>query len=187
MAGADLYDAVDWTNLLSVAGPVMGYLDGPDSAWPPEAFARLGARVVLLITVLGDQRAPVFDSEAGNAGVGVVATAVANRLQDGKWSVIYTNRANLPAQTQALRGKSLGWTDAQFWPRPGVYLHAADPTGHPHTAVAWAPVQPVAVQYLWTAGYDVSACSNPYPYPPLPAPAPAPAGRVPMSAIYAGR
>lgn len=180
----DLYDAVTWSNLLPFSGPVMAYLDGRISAWPAEAYRQLGARVVLRVTVLANESAQVFDYEAGNAGAAEVATAVANRLQAKQWSVVYSNRDDLPGMTQALRTKSVNWSDASIWPRPGVYFHAADPTGHPHLSVPWAPVQPVAVQDRWMGGYDISSTYGSYPYvlPPRKVPA-VPRGATPEKIV----
>lgn len=173
----DLFDAVHWQNLLPLAGPVAAYRDGTVSAWSPDAFRQLGARIALNITVLADERWEVFDSEAGDAGVDAVATAVANRLQDRKWSWVYTNGDNFPGQTQALRRKSIGWMDASMFPAIGVYLWAAAPGTTPGRTPPWAPVQPVAVQDRWAGGYDASTLFvNLWapPKPPSPPPPPPP-------------
>ena len=34
----DMWDAVDWRNLEGKAGAKAGYLDGPSSEWPAEAW-----------------------------------------------------------------------------------------------------------------------------------------------------
>jgi peptidoglycan hydrolase-like protein with peptidoglycan-binding domain len=181
---ANVYDAVHWENLQALNGPVLGYADGPVSKWPPEALKALGARVVGLITVLADQTHSIFDSEAGNAGVDAVATAVANRAQSKLPSTVYTNADNQPGLTQALRRKGVTWADRQFWPRPGCYLWAAAPGTPPGLTPSWCPVSPVAVQDRWMGGYDVSTAfvgwpvvtAPPKPPPPAPQPAPTPSG-----------
>jgi peptidoglycan hydrolase-like protein with peptidoglycan-binding domain len=171
----DIYDAVVWRNLEAVSGPVLGYADGPESKWPAEALTALGGRVAGLITVLADERWPMLDSEAGNAGVDAVATAVANRLQDRLPSTVYTNADNCPGLGRALAGKGVHWTDAQFWPEPGCYLWAASPGTEPGTLPAWCPVTPVAVQDRWMGAYDVSTTFHGWPFLPAPAPKPVPA------------
>jgi hypothetical protein len=174
-------DAVHWQNLLPMADPVACYRDGPVSVWPAEAVKALEARIVINLTVLADERYEAFDAETGNAGNAAVATAVANRLQDGKWSWAYSNAENLPDLTRNLKAKGLGWTDIQFWPKPAVYLWAAAPGTPPGSIPGWCPVRPAAVQDRWTPGYDLSTVyvdvgwrpPKPVP-PPTPAPPPPP-------------
>ena len=173
---AVMADAVHWQNLLPMAEMVACYRDGPVSQWPAEALKALEARIAVNLTVLADERYEAFDAETGNAGNAAVATAVANRLQDGKWSWVYTNQSNLPGMTQALRGKGVGWTDIQYWPKPAVYLWAAAPGTVPGTNPSWCPVRPAAVQDRWTAGYDLSTVYVDVGWrPPEPAPPPRPA------------
>jgi hypothetical protein len=160
---ADIADAVDWANLEPLSGPVLGYADGPVSAWPNEAFTALGARVVGVITVLADERYAIFDSEAGDAGTDAVATAVADRFQARAESTVYSNASNLPGLSQSLRRKGLHWTDAQFWPEPGCYLWAAAPGITPGTVPSWCPVSPVAVQDRWLPGYNLSTTRTNWP------------------------
>lgn len=152
----DLYDAFTWQNLLPLAGHIAAYRDGADTTWPPLAFQSLEKRILWNISVLADQAWEVFDSEAGNAGTDLVATAVANRFQDGKWSVCYTNADNLSGLTQSLRRKGMFWTDTQFYPEPGCYLWAASPGLTPGRTPPWCPVAPVAVQDRWGRLYNTS-------------------------------
>lgn len=178
----DLYDAVHWQNLLPFAGPVAAYRDGPVSAWSPDAFRQLGVRVAINLTVLANEAWEAFDSETGNAGVDAVATAVANRYQDRKWSWAYTNLDNLPGLTQALKRKGLAWTDASMFPAIGAYLWVAAPGTSPGRTPPGLPVQPVAVQDRAMGGYDVSTLyvnlwAPPKPEPPSPSPAPPPPPR----------
>src|ERR1700733_861675 len=118
----EMWDAVEWANLTGKTGAKAGYRDGGKSQWPAEAWDKLAPGPFLNITVLADEQWECFDSEVGDAPDGAVATAVANRLADKKWSVVYTNKDNLPAQTTQLSAKGVHWTDAQFWPEPGCYL-----------------------------------------------------------------
>jgi len=170
----DIFDAVDWRNLEALSGPVLAYADGPVSRWPLEAYTALGARVAGHITVLADGHYEIFAAEAGNAGNDAVATAVAERFGAREPSTVYTNQDNCAGLTQALRGKGLHWTDAQFWPEPGVYLWAAAPGTPPGTLPAWCPVSPVAVQDRWLGGYDISTAFYHWPFRSAPAPPPPP-------------
>lgn len=174
---ADMWDAVEWQNLVPFPGPFAGYRDGPLSAWSAQAWAELGARTPLSITVLADARWEVFDSEAGNAGTDAVAAAMATRLDQHLWSWGYTNADNFPALVTSMRRKSITWSDRSLWPRPGVYLWAASPGITPGRTPPWCPVAPVAVQDRWKGGYDISTLYVDLAYsptPPAPPPAPAP-------------
>lgn len=162
----DIYDAVDWRNLVGKAGPKAGYVDGAVSAWPAQAWGSFPGDTLIRVTVLADERVAVFDSEAGNAGVMAVATAVADRFQAGLWSVCYTNANNLPALSAALKAKSQHWQTAEYWPAPGVYLWAAAPGSTLGQPPAWCPVQPVAVQDRWLAGYNISTAYATFPVLP---------------------
>jgi hypothetical protein len=167
-----MWDAVTWQNLRPLPGPFAGYRDGADFAWPAQAFTELGSRVHLSITVAADERFEVFDSEQGDAGTEQVATAVANRLQDKKWSWAYSNGANLPGLLQALRRKSVSLVGREVWPKPGVYLWAAAPGTRPGTVPSWCPVSPVAVQDRWEGPFDVSTLYVDLNYTPPGVPAP---------------
>lgn len=174
MKVADLYDAVTWQNLLPFTGPVMGYPDGR-YAWPADAWAAFQKRpAVLQISVTADERYPVFDSEYGDADQEQVATAAANRMQSGQWTVIYSAQSTMPTLTAALKSKGQTWRDAQYWPEPGIYMHVADPSGNIAAGRWHPPVTPVAVQTQWLAGYDISECHGTYPVIPGPAPEPSP-------------
>jgi hypothetical protein len=171
----DMWDAVTWGNLTGKAGAKAGYRDGAQSQWPAEAWDKLQPGPFLNITVLADQRWECFDSEVGDAPPGSVATAVANRLADKLWSVVYTNKDNLPGQTASLSAKGVHWTDAQFWPEPGCYLWAADPSGTIKNGSWVPPVTPVAVQDQWLGDVDHSTTHGTFPLVPAgPAPTPAP-------------
>lgn len=170
----DLYDAVDWNNLLGKAGAKVGYADGPVSAWPAQAWTEVPDVIPFRITVLADPQYPLFDSETGNAGTDKVAEAVASRLDAGEWSGCYTNEDNFGGLTSSLRRKSIGWTDASHWPAKGCYLWAADPGIPPGTVPAWCPVTPIAVQDRAEGGFDISTCFGAFPESTSPAPEPAP-------------
>lgn len=182
---SDVADAVEWANLEALSVPVLAYVDGPVSQWPPEAFTALGSRVVGHITVLANEAWEIFDSETENAGTDAVATAVADRFQNRKPSTVYTDADNCPGQTQSLQRKGIHWTEAQFWPEPGCYLWATAPGTTPGSLPAWCPVSPVAVQDRWMGGYDLSTTFRGWPVvgappvpppPPPPSPPPAPKG-----------
>jgi hypothetical protein len=159
----EMWDAVTWGNLAGKPGAKAGYRDGAKSQWPAEAWTKLAPGPFLNITVLADERWECFDSEAGNATPEKVATACANRLQSGLWSVIYTNFEGIGTQTRALSLKGVGWAGAETWPKPGIYLWAADPSGN-ITKGAWEPpVTPVAVQDQWLGTVDHSTTHGTFP------------------------
>lgn len=166
-----MYDSTNPDSIPADAPAVMWPMDGRyEPAWA-SALPRFAKAAQIAYSNLGDRSAPVFDLEAGEASPDSVATSCALRLGLGLWSVIYLPESYLAAAVAALRSKSLNFTPASSWPQPGVYLHAADPTGVPHLNVDWAPVQPLAVQDRWTAGYDISSTYGTYPSltpPPIP-------------------
>ena len=83
-------DAVDPRALANWHGPVAGYIDGPRSQWPADAWPAPGAPAYR-ISVLGDPLADIFDVEEGNAGAGPVAAAIRKRRAAGLRSVVYTS------------------------------------------------------------------------------------------------
>lgn len=167
-------DAVDWQAIPADVAAVAGYIDGPVSAWPAEAWARFAGRRVLRVSVLADPTAMSFDSEPGNAGVTAVAVAVRLRANRGEPSVVYTDESNSGGLTAALAAKSLRWLPAGSWPAPGPYLWAAAPGTVPGTIPSWCPVQPVAVQDRWEHTYDLSTLFAGWLPPTEPASVPAP-------------
>jgi Putative peptidoglycan binding domain len=168
-------DAVEWQALLPFPDPVACYRDGSISRWSAQGLTELAKRIALNITVLADERWEAFDAETGNAGNAAVATAVANRRQDGKWSWCYTDGDNCPDLGANLRAKGMAWSDASLWPRPGAYLWAAAPGQPPGTLPAWCPVRPVAVQDRHGPGYDISTVAVDLGWrPPVPPPPPPP-------------
>jgi Putative peptidoglycan binding domain len=184
---SDLLDAVEWQALLPLPDPVACYRDGPVSQWSAQGVAELAKRIAVNITVLADERWEAFDAETGNASNAEVATAVANRTQDGRWSWCYTDGDNCPNLTANLRAKGLAWSDASLWPHPGAYLWAAAPGQPPGTLPTWCPVRPVAVQDRRGPGYDISTVvvdlgwHPPTPPPPPPPPPPQPTPEVPIT------
>lgn len=163
-------DATDWTVLKDWSGPVIGYVDGPKSMWPAEAWQFFQGRPAGHITVLADQSYEIFDFESGNASIDAVATAVANRLQSGVWSVVYAGENSIPSLLTGLRSKSVTLTDAGYWPKPGVYLFCADPDGKIAAGTWSPPVDPLAVQHTWAGTYDQSTCYSGWLAPTDPAP-----------------
>lgn len=173
-----LLDAVTWENLRGMAGAKAGYLDGPESQWPAEAWQTFAGDGLVHITVLADEAGEAFDGEKGDAGPASVATAIANRVQDGKWCWLYSNQDQLGSYLSALAGKGVKPTDRSLWPKPACYLWLADPSGN-IAAGRWnPPVDPVAVQDAFHGSYDsstlyVDLAAQPNP-PPQPGPGPAP-------------
>lgn len=168
-------DAVDWQAIPAGVDAVAGYVDGPRSAWPPEAWAHFAGRPVLRVTVLADDHVLAFDSEPGNAGVDAVAVAVRLRANRGEPSVVYTDHANMNGLTEALGLKSLRWLPASSWPAAGPYLWAAAPGTTPGQVPPWCPVRPVAVQDRWDQTYDLSTLYGGWQPPVEPSPDHAPA------------
>lgn len=159
----DMYDAVDWENIPKTAGAVMGYIDGPRSRWPAEAWVAWRHVPTATTSVLADPAALVMDVEQRNATLAQALNAAATRLGRGQPTVIYCERSTLPEVAPAVRLRHLPLLPASSWPWPGVYLHVADPGTPPHLDIPEAPVAPVAVQYEWAGTYDISICAGDYP------------------------
>lgn len=175
---ADLYDAVDWKALEGVQGAKAGYVDGAESMWPVEAWQTFQHDELIHITVLADQTYEAFDGELGNAGPEKVATAIANRSQEGKWSWLYSNQDQLPGYLQALRSKGCYPLDRSLWPKAGFYLWLADPSGNIAAARWVPPVDPVAIQDRYKGTFDISSLfvGLGASQPSAPGPAPTPGG-----------
>jgi hypothetical protein len=169
-----MWDSVAWANLEGKEGAKAGYVDGRVSAWPAEAWQTFVHDPTLHITVQADAAWECFDAEHGDASNDQVAAANVVRHGKGQWSADYSNEANLPDLTRALAARGLSWTDARFWPAPGVYLWAADPDGNIKAGKWVPPVTPIAVQDEWTAEWDHSTTRDGFPALPAPAPAPTP-------------
>ena len=143
-------DGVNWQAVLTVvqagkAQAAAGYIDGKDSEWPAEAWAKFSVPL-LTISVEANPEAMSFDVEAGDASPARVSTAVAERAVEGLPSVIYCRDTT---------GLAVTWLAVTQWPRPGAYMWAAG--GHPGTpAPDWCPVAPVAVQDRYLGAYDLS-------------------------------
>lgn len=179
---AQMFDSVRQADIPASAELIAAYMDGRVSAWSEEDFKARENAHVIRGSVLANAEADWFDSENGNANVDEVAEACAVRIGNGKPAVCYSNRANLAGLENALAAKELRFTSATEWPKLGVYLFAADWNNEAHTEVEWAPVQPVAVQYATSGGYDTSetfgafpSLSAPGPVESAPAAPPAPA------------
>lgn len=159
----NMWDSTDWANLKGKPGAKAGYIDGPRSEWPPEAWQTFGADVTAKITVLANTEALIFDSEHGNAPPAECARAIKERLAAGLPAVLYSNRDMLHENVVALQAVGVRLTPGVQWPAAACYLWAADPTGTPHLDVPWAPVQPVAVQDQWTQECDHSSTLGTFP------------------------
>ncbi len=111
-----MLDSVNWRAVLAAvtAGQqfrglpvslVAGYLDGPVSQWPPEAWAALEAaglagRALVGVTVLGRggeaAKARAGDSELGDMTPAEVAAWALNEHKARHWPVPYSNRSDKP-------------------------------------------------------------------------------------------
>ena len=172
---ADMWDAVEWENLQGRDGVIAGYVDGPVSQWPADAWDAFRDRQTVRITVLAAPGADAYDGETGNAGPEPVAAALAGEVGAGRHPMLYSNRDELPAYLAALHSKGVNPSDRSQWPRPGVYLWLADPSGNLATGAWRPPVDPVAVQDRQESGADHStlyvALGQPAPEPsPTPNP-----------------
>lgn len=144
-------DAVDFRALATWHGPVAGYIDGPRSQWPADAWSRVPGSPAYRISVLGDPLGEIFDVEEGNVGAGPVAAAIRKRGAAGLRSVVYT---------------SLSWwsqvrSDLAYAPPDAWWI--ADWNGQA-TAIPGA----AAHQYQSHPTYDVSVISPelwPWPLP----------------------
>ena len=173
---ADLWDAVDWANLQGKEGAKAGYVDGPQSAWPAEAWTAFEHDPLVRITVLARPGCDAYDGETGNAGPDQVAAVLAGEVGAGKRPWLYSNMDLLGSYLQALGRKSIRPADRSQWPKPGVYLWLSDPSGNLASGVWRPPVDPVAVQDRFEGGFDHSTLYVVLdaPVPPAPAPNPVP-------------
>lgn len=175
VAVADLWDAVTWQNLEGKAGAKAGYVDGPVSQWPPEAWTAFPGDPLIRITVLAAPHADAYDGETGNAGPEAVAAALAGEVGAGRHPWLYSNMDQLPDYLRALAAKNMRPTDRSQWPRPGVYLWLSDPSGNLASGAWRPPVDPVAVQDRQESGVDHSTLyvdlgAVAPPEPPVPPP-----------------
>jgi hypothetical protein len=174
----DMWDAVAWRNLEGKQGAKAGYVDGPLSAWPAEAWDTFKADPLVRITVLAARGADAYDGETGNAGPDAVAAALVGEVADGHHPWLYANQDQLGDYLHALHLKGTNPTDRSQWPRPGVYLWLADPSGNIASGSWRPPVDPVAVQDRQEGDVDHStlyvSLDAPVPAPPAPNPIPAP-------------
>lgn len=173
---SDLWDAVNWENLQGRTGAKAGYLDGAESQWPPEGWQAFEHDDLVHITVLAAAGADAYDGETGNAGPEAVAAALSGEVGAGRHPWLYSNQDQLPAYLAALKSKGINPSDRSVWPRPGVYLWLADPSGNLENGSWRPPVDPVAVQDAFDGTVDHSTVyvSLGASAPPTPAPAPAP-------------
>ena len=193
-----MLDSVNWKAILGAvkAGKtfrglpvslVAGYLDGPVSQWPDQAWVALGTaglsgRALVGITVTGRggeaARARVADSEPGDMNPPSAAMWASGERAAGRWPVIYCSRSDKPHVIDRCSQRNM---------RPardyGLWIATLDGT---FTDLDGTDLrtQPgvVAVQYLGAkaAGgdYDVSlvvssAWRSAKPAQPAPAPVPA--------------
>ena len=134
-----------------------------DSVNPANIPADLHGRPVLRTTVLADPAGECFDLETGNAPADQVAAAVAVKVHQGGWAVIYADKDYTAQAVQALAAKELRFANAEAFPAAGVYLGAADWEGGPHLKPDWAPVNPVFCQYSSDTDTDTSETAPNFP------------------------
>ncbi len=160
-----MYDAVAWENIPADAEMVAGYIDGPRSQWPAQAWDRFPHAVKVKITVdPADNAGDVLDVETGDARPSDAPGWIRRRLAAGaRFVTIYCNRSTLPAVVSACGGLAF-------------YRWIATLDGTRDIPGA------AAVQYQGgvTAGYDMSVVHDDAWHPsPGPAPKPAPQPSVP--------
>lgn len=137
---------------------VIGYFNGPVSAWPASAIAERRARgnTVILVDVIGDawEHASIIDWEKFDVqNPETLAAWVRNRNQYRGDATVYCNRSSLPAVTRALA--------KEYW---NLWLADLTPNGEPPmTPPALGlpnTVKLVAVQYVFGpqsgGDYDMS-------------------------------
>lgn len=128
-----------------------------DSVHPELIPPALDGQAAIRGSVFADPAADWFDySDTGNASADTVAEVVRGRAQAGKWSVVYSNQDGYPAMTAALARRGLGWSHAEAWPKPGVYLWLVDLESGPVWPSWFTVVRPVLIQFQWTGNFDLS-------------------------------
>jgi len=142
---------------------VARYIDGHEGLWTPADETRLAKCQVVTFSVLGSTEALVQDTEAKDQTPATASRAALGRVNSRLPAAIYCNESTFPALVSAMRNDGLSFRSAADWPAPGAYYGAADPTGSPHATVAWCPVEPVFVQYLWTPALDYSWVNGTFP------------------------
>ena len=143
-----MYDAIHWQAIPADADAVAGYVDGPLSQWPDEAWQQFsGARVLLHICTWGPRHnGDTLDIEAGDSVPADIPDWVDNALARGVVRPkLYCSVAAWP-ECKRYAGK-----------RP-VLWWIANPTGKPHIYPGSD-----ATQWGWsqsdTGGdYDLSLC-----------------------------
>ena len=154
-----MYDAVNPDNIPADAQMVAGYVDGPVSVWPLDAWGRWPNAVMVRITVLGgDTDADVGDCENGDMDAnGLVDWIVAQRAK-GFERVGYCNQSRLFEVRNAFGVRKV--RQPRYWlARPGV--DESIPPGM------------VGVQFDYAGGFDRSAVVDDW-LPSGTAPAPTP-------------
>lgn len=134
-----------------------------DAVNPANIPSSLDGTMALNITVLANPLGQAFDVEPGNVAAGPVAAAMLTRLRAGKWSVGYVNQDTIGPLTAAMSAVGIEWAQAWSWPKPGVYLWAADPSGNIMAGRWKLPVAALAIQDTYQGGYDVSTTAPNFP------------------------
>ena len=134
-----------------------------DSTNPANIPAEYHGKPAVRTTVLADPAGEVFDLESDNAPADQVAAAVAVKVHQGGWAVVYADEPFTAQAVQALAAKELRFANAEAFPAAGVYLGAADWTHTEHLQPEWAPVHPVFCQFTNGNEYDTSVTADNFP------------------------
>lgn len=165
-----MFDSVDPSAIPADAELVAGYVDGPKSVWPTNAWTMFPKAQLVRINVTGDpvNGGDVLDVETGDATPDHAPAWFDARGGDAAGLTIYCNRDTLPAVEQAM-GKR----------RYFRWIATLDGT---FVIPGYKPLEgPAAIQFAGAAqlggrNVDMSLVMRDY-FHPAPAAAAAPAGR----------
>lgn len=134
-----------------------------DAVDPVNIPAGFNGTLAVRATVLADPAGQVFDVEPGNAPAARAVAVMADRVTARRWSIAYVNESNITDVEDELAGHGLGFTSAELWPHPGVYVGAADPSRNVAAGRWRLPARPVFVQDRYMGTYDLSTTADNFP------------------------
>jgi hypothetical protein len=144
-----MLDAVDYTAIPQGTPLVAGYVDGPRSQWPAEAWDAFPGSIMVRIAVLPTTNdGMVLDVEPGDARPSDVTSWLTMRRAAGIDPTVYCSPANITIIAAACR--AAGVAAPHYW----VSRPDGDPT---------IPVGCVAKQYKWDATIDTSSVADYWP------------------------